>query len=421
MTYFKPPTPPESLEETGLDQTFLIGLAAKIMNALGIMTPARLADEIKLPRPLARKLVEEMQHLSLVESHGLVSHGDIRSDIRYGLTDRGKAWAADAMLASQYVGPAPVTLQAFRDQVALQSITHEEVHRDKLEKALGKLVLPGDLIMQLGPAVNSARSVLLYGEAGNGKTSIAEALGSTLEDTLYFPHAIIVGGQMIKFYDETIHELVDRPDPETPLDPRWVACKRPVAVTGGELTLEMLDLIFDRSSRFYEAPVHLKAVGGVFVVDDFGRQVNTPQQLLNRWIVPLERGFDMLSLHTGQKFQVPFDQLVIFSTNMMPEEMADAAALRRLYFKIFVPSPTKEDYLEIFRRVCEDENQEYPEDDIARFYKRVYEDGNLVTSGAHPGFLFKHVEAACAFRGVPTELTPEMLDLAWKNVAATQR
>jgi hypothetical protein len=413
-------TPPKTIEDTGLSPSYLIGLVSKIMYETGTVTPAGISEHIKLPKLVCRQLIKEMTALMLVEAQGLESD-DIKSDIRYNLTDLGRKWALEAMLVSQYVGPAPVTLEMFETQIRRQSINNEQIHRHDLEAATSHLVLPRGLMAQLGPAANSGRSVLLYGEPGNGKTSLAEAMGKSFHDVVYFPYALLVGNQIIRFFDETLHEVADEPEGDTKLDPRWVACKRPVVIAGGELTLDMLDLSFDQTARFYEAPMHLKALGGVFVLDDFGRQTASPQQFLNRWIVPLEKGFDIMSLHTGKKFTVPFDQLVVFSSNIMPEDLGDGASLRRIYFKILVPSPTREDYLQIFKDACKTYDLEWRKDVVEEFYESEYEARNNVTSGAHPGFLLQHVVAACRYLDSPAELTGELLELASRNITATKR
>ncbi|MDU8913263.1 AAA family ATPase [Aestuariicoccus sp. MJ-SS9] len=420
MNRFEHQAPPKTIEETGLNPGFLIGLTCKILYEGGTMTPADISGVIRLPKLVCRQLITEMTALNLVESQGLES-ADIKSDIRYSLTDAGRKWALEAMLVSQYIGPAPVSLAQFQRQIERQSISHEEVHRNDLEKTLSHLVIPKGMMSQLGPAANSGRSVLLYGEPGNGKTSIAEALGRSFHDTVFFPYAVVVGAQIIRFFDETLHEVADLPEDAEPLDGRWVPCKRPVVIAGGELTLDMLDLSFEPTARFYEAPMHLKALGGVFVLDDFGRQSSTPQEFLNRWIVPLEKGFDIMSLHTGKKFTVPFDQLVVFSSNMLPEELGDAASLRRIYFKIFVPSPTPDDYMQIFEDACQLYGLVWRRDVVSSFFKREYEDQNVVTSGAHPGFLLQHIKAACRYLDRPVELSEELLQIAWKNVSKSKR
>ena len=417
---FLPGAQPKTIEETGLSLSFILNLTSKILHEGGTMTPAQIADVIKLPKLVCRQILKEMTSLMLVESQGLESD-DVKSDIRYSLTDLGKKWALDAQAVSQYVGPAPVTLEQFEAQVKTQSIKHEEVHRAELDDAFSHLVIPSVLKAQLGPAANSGRSMLLYGEPGNGKTSLAEALGQSFIDIISVPYAILVGNQIIRFYDDTLHEPEEEFANSRELDARWVPCRRPVVIAGGELTLDMLDLRFEANARYYEAPMHLKALGGVFVLDDFGRQKEEPQQYLNRWIVPLEKGFDILSLHTGKKFQVSFDQLVVFSSNIRPEDLGDDAAQRRIYFKIHVPSPTREDYIQIFKDVCKDRELEWQPAVMEEFFEKRYTQERFITSGAHPGFLVNHIFAACRYLDRPPELNMELLDLAWRNVSANQR
>lgn len=419
MTYFTPPSPPQSVEETGLSATFLMNLVAKAMNVGGVMTPGDIAAVLMLPRPIIRTIVDEMVTLQLMESKGLAS-ADMRSDIRYALTERGRSWALDALAASAYLGPAPVTLDAFEAQVTRQSIVNERIHRDDLDRALAHLVLPEDLMPQIGPAVNCGRSVLLYGESGNGKTSIAEAMGSAFRDTIWLPYAILVQNHVIQFFDQTIHQPVPDAAPAGLYDARWIACRRPVVISGGELTLAMLDLAFEPQARVYEAPMHFKATGGVFIIDDFGRQRDTPQAFLNRWITPLEKGFDILALHTGKKFTVPFDQLVVFSTNIAPEHLSDTATLRRLIYKVHVPTPTRADYIDIFRRACADEGLPFDRAAVEAFFDATYAAQSRVPSGAHPRFILRHVKSAATFLDRDPALTPEFLGLAARNIYMQQ-
>lgn len=415
MTHFTPPAPPQTIEETGLSPTFLINLVAKAMNVGGVMTPGDIAVMLALPRSIIRHIVEEMVTLQLLESKGLAS-ADMRSDIRYALTERGRAWALDALAASAYLGPAPVTLDAFEAQVKAQSIVNERIHRADLDRALAHLVLPEALMPQIGPAVNCGRSVLLYGESGNGKTSIAEAMGAAFRDTIWLPHAILVQHHVIQFFDQTIHLPVPDAAPAGSYDARWVACRRPVVISGGELTIAMLDLAFEPQARVYEAPMHFKATGGVFIIDDFGRQRDTPQAFLNRWITPLEKGFDILALHTGKKFTVPFDQLVVFSTNIAPEHLSDTATLRRLIYKVHVPTPTREDYVTIFRQACEDEGLPFDRAAVEAFFDATYDAQGRVPSGAHPRFILRHVKSAATFLEREPTLSPDFLNLAARNI-----
>lgn len=421
MTDFPHPAAPTSIKATGLGLDFLVGLAVKVMKLHGVMSISQMSEVLHLPHNVVRMLAEELVRLQVVEARGLALQSEFRSDLRFSLTDTGNRRAVEAMEMSQYAGPAPVPLEAFVERVEHQRIGAETVGRDRLDAALSHLVLPDGLRERLGPAVNSAASVLLYGEAGNGKTSIAEALATTFEDTILFPHAFIVRNEIIQIFDETVHVRAGDQVDGDHLDRRWVRCSRPIIRAGGELNLEKLDLVFEPMARFYEAPMHLKALGGMFLIDDFGRQKQPPKAFINRWIGPLERGFDILTLHTGKKFVVPFDLLLLLSTNMRVEDISDNAGLRRIFFKIHVPSPTREEYLHIFRRACGRSGISYVPDVIERFYTEVYEANDLIPSGAHPGFLLKHIRAASTYYGTPPVLTRELLDMAWQNVFSDKR
>ncbi|MBA8910217.1 AAA family ATPase [Aminobacter ciceronei] len=415
---FYVPKIPSTIEETGLEQEILLKLLAKTLHTHGTMTASAMAWEIRLPVAVVSTLVKELQRLQLIEAKGLTG-ADMRGEVRYALGGRGHDYALDAMAQSQYVGPAPVTLEDFVAQIQRQSIGTERLSRNAIIAALSHLVLPESLVDTIGPAVNSARSILLYGEPGNGKTSIAEAIGKAFRDAIYLPYSFIVGGQIINFFDSAVHtpvEAQDRSSSKPIFDQRWQLCRRPLVITGGELTLDMLDLAFDAASRVYEAPVHFKATGGVFVVDDFGRQRTDPQAVLNRWIVPLERGFDQLTLNTGRKFSVPFDQLVIFSTNIEPKNLADAGALRRLYYKIEIPTPTAADYHSIFVDVCERRGIEFNLTIFEKFFTEYYLSKGATPAGHHPRYLIDFVISTCQFRGEPPYMNSTLLGAAWQNL-----
>jgi len=403
----EPPVRPDSIEDTGIERNLLMMLIAKAMFTLGTVPPSRLADDLMISPIIITSLLEEMANLALIESRGLTG-SDMTGEIRYALTMKGNNWASDALEQSQYVGPAPVSMDAFRAQVEKQAITGEKVDREALAKSLSGLVLPEALVNRLGPAINSGKSILLYGDPGNGKTSIAEAMGGAFEQVIQIPYCIEVGGQIINFFDENVHKRVET-DRAGDADPRWVACKRPVVITGGELTMDMLDLIFNPYAKFYEAPLHMKATGGIFILDDFGRQQVAPQTLLNRWIIPLERGFDYLTLHSGKKFSIPFDELVVFSTNIAPRSLADDATLRRLYFKIQVPTPTREDYIEIFENICAKYGISIEKDMINEFYDDFYSDDRTYPSGHHPEYIVDHVISACDYLQIDKLVSKELL------------
>lgn len=407
MHVIEPPIRPDSVEDTGIERNLLMMLIAKAMFTLGTVPPSRLADELMISPIIVTSLLEDMGNLALIESRGLTG-SDMTGEIRYALTMKGNSWASDALEQSQYVGPAPVSMDAFRAQVEKQMIVGEKVDRVALTGSLSGLVLPEALVNRLGPAVNSGKSILLYGDPDNGKTSIAEALGGAFQQIIHVPYCIEVGGQIINFFDENVHKRVER-DELGNADPRWIACKRPVVLTGGELTLDMLDLIFNPYAKFYEAPLHMKASGGIFILDDFGRQQVAPQTLLNRWIIPLERGFDYLTLHSGKKFSIPFDELVVFSTNIAPRSLADEATLRRLYFKIRVPTPTKEDYISIFENACAKNDIAIDKEMLNEFYDEFYKDEHMFPSGHHPEYIVDHVISACDYLQIDRAVSKDLL------------
>ncbi len=410
------PVVPLSLEETGLESSFLLRLAAKCATEQDTVTASHLADRMKLSKVLTNLLIKELVKLSYLEARGLAGE-DVRSDIRYALSSKGLDYAQVALRQSEYIGPAPVSLDAFCRQIGLQSIHHERVTCERLIRSLDGLVLSPALVEKLGPAVNSGRSILLYGPPGNGKTSIAERTSELFIQTIWVPYAIEVGGYVISFYDEATHQAVREPTskPNAKTDQRWVECRRPVIKTGGELTLDLLDLTYNPASRAYEAPMHLKASGGVFIIDDFGRQQDRPQALINRWIVPLERGYDFLTLHTGKKFKVPFDELVVFSTNIPPRELSDEAGLRRLKYKIYVNNPSRDEYLRIFESYARSVAIDLVNDDLHLFYDRKYR-GDTLASCYHPKYLLDFISSYCEFNEQPKVASLKMLERAWGGV-----
>jgi DNA polymerase III delta prime subunit len=408
------PLAPMNVEETGLELTFLLRLAAKCATEQDTVTPSQLAERMKLSKVVINLLIKELVKLAYFEARGLAGE-DVRSDIRYALSLKGIEYAQAAFRHSSYVGPAPVSLDAFCRQLAMQSIHHERVTHDRLEESLKGLVLSPSLVAKLGPAMNSGQSILLYGPPGNGKTSIAERASQLFRQTIWVPYAVEVGGYVISFHDEAVHPPAAGAVPYPKADQRWVECRRPVIKTGGELTLDLLDLTLSEGANVYEAPIHLKASGGIFIVDDFGRQQVMPQALINRWIVPLERGYDFLTLHTGKKFKVPFDELVVFSTNIAPKDLSDEAGLRRLKYKIFVNTPSRDEYLRIFAAYARDVAVELCDQDLELFYDRKYS-GESLASCYHPKYLLDFIGSYCEFNGVRKVASLEMLERAWEGV-----
>jgi energy-coupling factor transporter ATP-binding protein EcfA2 len=295
-----------------------------------------------------------------------------------------------------------------------------------VRKNLTDLAMEDTLIEQSGPALNSGRAILLYGPPGNGKTTFALRLANVFTDMIYIPYAVMVEGQIIRVFDPSIHIPIKpnvAPDAAAPsilrdhaIDERWVPCKRPFVVAGGELTLEMLDLRYDETSKFYEAPLHMKALGGCFVIDDFGRQLVTPTVLLNRWIVPLESRVDYLKLHTGKSFSIPFDELVIFSTNLEPEDLMDPAFLRRLPYKIEIGSPSVELYKQIFKKECKSQGIELADAEFDAIVRKIQVEKQLDLAAFQPKFLLEQVVASCRFMQQPPELVPRFLNYAIDNL-----
>ena len=425
------PLAPRTVDETGGGQKILFGLIFKAMYVLGLSVPTALSKELKLSRGIVEFLLEDAKEQSLVEVLGALGAQGASplAELRYTLTGKGRDWAIDALSQSQYVGPVPVTLDAFRSQVERQSVANERPNFATFGECFSSLVMPETLVKRLGPAVFSGRSILVYGPPGNGKTVVAEAIGKVFEQTIFVPHCIEVDGQIIKIFDTTVHRVAEKRGDgargrsrqgEEP-DPRWVECHRPVVVTGGELTLDMLDLSFNPYARFYEAPMQMKATGGLFIIDDFGRQLVKPQDVLNRWIVPLDKHYDFLTLHTGKKFPVPYDALVMFSTNIAPEKLMDAGALRRIYYKIEIGPPVRADFEQIFRNVCVERDVDLPDWLFTYLYEEFYKVRGIDLARYHPRFIVEEVMAACEFEGKPVLLDREILGDVLQNLYITHR
>jgi hypothetical protein len=424
----EPPVVPKTIEETGLDDNFLLNCLLRTMYISALQTIPDLSEQIKLTRGVVEELLNFAKKESLVEIRGPSEKN--YNIMRYALTNAGKERASEALRRCEYIGPVPVPLETYQIQVQKQTITNEVISIGKLEKALSHLVLSGDFIRRLGPASNSGRAVLLYGAAGNGKTSVAEALAGAFEQPVYIPYAIETDGQIIKIFDPSTHlhypVKIDSNGSNGDLhpiflrqmeyDPRWVRCKRPYIITGGELTLDMLDLDFDPHSKYYEAPLQVKAIGGIFVIDDFGRQRVRPHELLNRWIFPLERKLDYLTLHTGKKFSLLFDQLVVFATNFPPEELMDPAQLRRVHYKLKINPPTADEYKEIFRRICDSYGLAFSEEIMAYLLDSYYLKHKVPFAGFHPKFIAEHVVAACNYLGTAPGISQQLLADALENM-----
>jgi len=409
------PPEPQSVEQTGLSIGFLADLALKTLYLRGQMTMSELATALGLPiTNVTDKVMEFLKGERLVEIRG--GTGLSSAGYQFVIVDRGSEKAQEALNRSGYVGKAPVPLAAYIAAVQRQTVSNITVSQEELARAFAHMVIPRETLGQLGPAINSGRSIFLFGPPGNGKTTIAEVLVSLLRGEVVLPYAVEVDQQVIKVYDQVYHRAALDPVVADRLrfDHRWVVSKRPIVMTGGELTLETLDLIYDETSKFYEAPFQMKANGGIFMVDDFGRQRVSPKDLLNRWIVPLEKRVDYLTLHTGKKIEIPFDMLIVFSTNLDPADLVDEAFLRRIRYKIGIEAPTVAQYEEIFKRMCARKEIEYRADALSQILAH-YRRKNLGLRSCHPRDILEQLHDTARFLGRPAELSPDLIDMACES------
>jgi hypothetical protein len=417
------PRPPRNVDETGLSFPFLVELTTKALFIRGQSRLSELSRQLKLAPTLLETLLGFMRTERICE---VAKRGDTDGDVQYQLTDGGRARASEFLQKSQYAGAAPVSLADYSRQIQRQAIGGMRVEHADLDNAFDGLVIKTHLREQLGAAMNSGRAMFLYGPAGSGKTYLAEQLARLLSGDVVIPHAIVVDDQVIQLFDPLVHQPVEeenvpaeRLDRNQRIDPRWVLCRRPVALTGGELTMDMLDLDFDATTRFYQAPPHVKANNGIFIVDDLGRQVISPRQLMNRWIVPMDRRRDYLKLHNGYKFVIPFDVILVFSTNMKPSEVADEAFLRRLGYKIHVGPMEETEYRAIFKTVCEEQEVPFTEAAIDYLIHDLHQREQRPLLACNPRDIVCQVKDFATYRGVQPEMNRTELDWAWRNYFAS--
>ena len=416
------PNSPKTIEETGLSLAFLVELACKSLYFGGVMSLSSISDHLALSVSVSNDVMEFLKKERLAE---VKKGGDIRATYTYALTDLGRERTREYLHLSGYFGAAPVTLAQYTEVARKQTVRKMSVNREAMDRAFKGVILTPGLLERLGPAVNSGRSIFLYGPSGNGKTFIAERLAKVLSGNVFIPHALCVDNQVIRVFDPVNHSRVDLGEPMDPAravlaerteyDRRWVLCDRPVIVSGGELTLAMLDLSFDAIAKFYEAPLQLKANGGVFLIDDLGRQLVRPFDLLNRWIVPLEKAHDYLALQNGKKFEIPFDQIILFSTNIAPRELADEAFLRRIGYKIKIDYLGEEEYVGICRQVCERVGLPFRPEVIRFLLDEEHAKRGVRMSACHPNDVLSRVAEICRYEGVPARLDNGLVERACRD------
>jgi predicted ATPase with chaperone activity len=417
------PQAPITLADTGIDSVFLLELVIKGMYSENLETGSQIAEAIKLSSTIVSQLLNDAKERKFVESLASTGIGGSMAEMRLTLTRAGREFAIDVMKRGQYFGPAPVSLANFQDRILRQRVTNEHVTRQHLDEGFNGLVMTERFISRLGPAINSGNAILIYGPAGNGKTTVAEIVGKIFQNVIYVPYCVDIDGEVMKVFDPTVHKQVaEMPEQQTAaglrrsrVDMRWVPCYRPMVITGGELTIEMLDLKYNSVAKFYEAPLHIKALNGTFLIDDFGRQRAKPEDILNRWIVPLNSKLDYLTTHTGKSIMIPFDEIVIFSTNMHPDDLMDPAFQRRISYKLETVEPSEN----LFRQVFDGMAKKIGLEITDAVYKQVLDgirEHQVPLAYFQPKFIVEQVLASCKFEGIKPQFNNDNVSDALANL-----
>jgi predicted ATPase with chaperone activity len=407
---FTPPEP-DSLELLDVNSNVLEGLIMRLMHVNTSMVGHQIAEQLCLPFfNVIEPILDNLRDVRLIE----ITRGELSAvSYIYAITEAGRTRALQFFEQTTYVGPAPVALHSYVKVIKEQGLQNINVNAARLRESFEGLVFEENILEQIGPAVNSGRSIFLYGPPGNGKTSVCERIVKSFGGFIFIPYAVEIGGQIIKVFDEYNHSEVP-PDGDMRLqgkyDRRYRLIQRPIIIVGGELTMESLDLIWNEEGRFYEAPFQMKANGGAFMIDDFGRQRIEPKTLLNRWIIPLEKKVDFLTLHTGTKIEIPFDQLIVFSTNLNPRDLVDDAFLRRIRYKIPVNDPSLENFRYIWRSVSKAKGVPYADEIVDYFVEKHMRSRNRPLRGCIPRDIIENILDVCRYRQIDPTITAEMLD-----------
>lgn len=413
---FNPPEL-ETLEDSGLPESLIQQLILKFLYFQGDLMGNELASAIGFRFSMIEKLIEDFKVQHLIQVKGSRGLGPISAT--FSLTEAGRNATRDYLHTNQYVGPAPVPLSQYAEAVEIQKLPNNWLTLERLTEAYADLVVNDQILNQIGPAVSSGKSFLIYGQPGNGKTRLAEALANIQTSPIWIPYALESQGNIVQLFDANYHKRLTGPQMASTLealsDGRWARCRRPFLASGGELSLEMLDLAYNSVSKVYDAPFHLKANNGIYLIDDFGRQRSSPTEILNRWIVSMERRIDYLNFVHGGKISVPFEAFLVFSTNLTPDQLGDEAFLRRIQYKMLLRSPEREEFRTIFQQYCQSQGLNPTEDVVDRFIAKYYTRTGRKFRRCHPRDIVSHAIDYIAFKRTAFELTDELLDHAFEQ------